>query len=321
MHQFGPAENLVVDEVPDPEPGPDQVRVRVEAAGVHVLDTVIRSGADGGPFPLPDLPTVPGREVAGVVDAVGDGVDPAWVGRRVVAHLGMASGGYAEAALAPVTSLHTVPSGMGPEEAVAMIGTGRTTFGILEAAELRPSDVVLVTAAAGGLGSLLVQAARRTGAMVVGVAGGPHKVQVVRDLDADLALDYERPGWEERVRQALDGREVSVVLLAVGDDLGRGALSLLGDGGRVVAYGWSGGEPVHLTHDQLARGMVEIGDLGRRIMGRPGGMRDLEELALGAAGWHEVHPLVGQVFRLEEAAAAHRAVEGRDTVGKTVLRP
>ena len=155
LHQFGPAENLVLDEVADPEPGADQVRIAVGAAGVHVLDTFIRAGTTGGPFPLPDLPTVPGREVAGVVDEVGPGVDAAWVGRRVVAHLGMASGGYAELALASVSALHEIPSGMDDEVAVTMIGTGRTAFGILEAAAITTDDVVLVTAAAGGLGSLL----------------------------------------------------------------------------------------------------------------------------------------------------------------------
>jgi NADPH2:quinone reductase len=321
LHQFGPPENLVLEEVPDPVPGPDQVRIRVAAAGVHVLDTAIRAGEVGGPFPLPDLPFVSGREVAGVVDLVGAGVDPEWVGRRVVAHLGMASGGYAEAALAPVSALHPIPIAMEPEVAVAMIGTGRTAFGILEAADIGPDDVVLVTAAAGGLGSLLVQLARGAGATVVGVAGGPSKVEVARELGARVAVDYDRPGWEDEVRAALAGRPVSVVLLAVGGDLGRGALSLLGDKGRAVVYGWSGGDQVELTTEQRARGIEAITDLGPRIMGRPGGMRELEDLALGAAGWGEVRPLVGQAFPLADAAAAHRAVEGRATIGKTVLRP
>jgi threonine dehydrogenase-like Zn-dependent dehydrogenase len=96
-HSFGPPDVLVLDELPDLEPGAGQVRVAVRASGVHLLDTTLRRGESGGPMPLPELPTVPGREVAGVVDAVGEGVDPAWVGRRVVAHLGMVPGGYAAA--------------------------------------------------------------------------------------------------------------------------------------------------------------------------------------------------------------------------------
>ena len=93
LHEFGPATNLTYEEVPDPEPGPGQVRIAVAAAGVHLIDTTIRSGAQAGAFPLPELPAIPGREVAGVVDALGAGVDEGWLGRRVVAHLGAASAG------------------------------------------------------------------------------------------------------------------------------------------------------------------------------------------------------------------------------------
>ena len=153
LHEFGPPENLRYEEVPDPEPGGGQVRIAVEAAGVHLIDTSIRAGRSGGPFPLPELPMIPGREVAGTA-----------AGRRVVAHLGMASGGYAELALAPEEALHEIPEGLASDVAVAAIGTGRTAIGILEVAELRPDDVVLVTAAAGGLGGLFLQAARRAGA-------------------------------------------------------------------------------------------------------------------------------------------------------------
>ena len=111
------------------------------------------------------------------------------------------------------------------------------------------------------------------------------------------------------------------MLCAVGGDLGAGAVSLLGDKGRAVVYGWSGGEPVALTDDQKARGIEVLPGIGPRLMGRPGGLRELEEMALGAAGWGEVQPLVGQVFALGDAAAAHRAIETRATIGKTVLRP
>jgi NADPH2:quinone reductase len=322
LHQFGPAENLVLDEVPDPWPGSDQVRIRVRAAGVHVLDTVIRSGASGGLFPLPELPTIPGREVAGVVDEIGADVDPSWLGRRVVAHLGQASGGYAQLAVAYRSALHAIPDGLDDAAAVAMIGTGRTAFAILEAAAITADDVVLVTGASGGLGVLLVQLAHHAGATVVGVAGGPRKVAIVAQQGADLAVDYSDDRWDDEVRRRLGEREVSVVLQAVGGDLGLGAVALLGDKGRVVVYGWSGGDgPVGLTDEQQARGIVEIDDLGRRIMSRPGGMRDLEDAALAAAASGEVVPLVGQVFPLADAASAHRAVESRATIGKTVLRP
>jgi threonine dehydrogenase-like Zn-dependent dehydrogenase len=180
LHAFGPAENLRYEEVDDPEPGDGQVRIAVSASGVHLIDAAIREGVQGGPFPLPGLPMIPGREVAGVVTALERVADPNWLGQRVVAHLGQASGGCAEQTVANVESLHAIPDGLSDDAAVTMIGTGRTAMGILEVAQLRPDDVVLVTAAAGGLGNLLVQEARAVGATVVGVASGPAKVRLVR---------------------------------------------------------------------------------------------------------------------------------------------
>ena len=109
QYEFGPAATLRYEQVDDPVPGEGQVRIAVAASGVHLVDTTIRSGISGGPFPLPELPMTPGREVAGVVDAVGTGVPEGWLGRRVVAHLGQASGGYAELALCAAASLHELP--------------------------------------------------------------------------------------------------------------------------------------------------------------------------------------------------------------------
>ncbi|HYN92581.1 MAG TPA: zinc-binding dehydrogenase [Pilimelia sp.] len=322
MHEFGPAETLRFAEVADPLPGPGQVRIAVAAAGVHLLDAAIRAGTATGPFAPPRLPMIPGREVAGVVDALGDGAPPAWLGRRVVAHLGMASGGYAERAVCAATSLHALPDGLGFEAAVAMIGTGRTALAILDVAALSADDVVLVTAAAGGLGTLLVQAARRVGAAVVGVAGGPAKVDRVRELGATAAVDYTRPGWPDEVRAALAGRDITVVLDGVGGDEGRAALELIGMGGRLVLYGWAAGKPTPLTADDLyTYGMTASAAIGPRLTGRPGGLRDFEERSLAAAAAGTLVPVVGQTFPLARAADAHTAVETRATVGKTVLTP
>jgi NADPH:quinone reductase len=321
QHEFGPAENLVYEEVADPAPVADQVRIAVGAAGVHLLDTMIRRGQTGGPFPLPDLPMTPGREVAGRVDAVGPGVDEAWGGRRVVAHLGMASGGYAELALAPAGALHELPDDMAADVAVAMIGTGRTTMGILEVAEPTPDDVVLVTAAAGGIGSLLVQAAHNVGAVVVGAAGGPDKVERTRALGADVGVDYREPAWPKVVQEALEGRHVTLALDGVGGEIGRGALELLGPGGRIVMFGWSSGEPLQITTSDLyAGGITASAAVGPRIMQRPGGMRDLETRALAEAAAGRIVPPLTR-FPLADAAQAHAALEARKTIGKTVLVP
>jgi NADPH:quinone reductase len=322
LHEFGPPENLLYEEVEDPQPGPGQVRIAVAAAGVHLIDTVIRAGRSGGPFPLPELPTIPGREVAGVVDALGPGVEDGWLRRRVVAHLGQTSGGYAELAVRETDALHGLPDGLAFDAAVAMIGTGRTTMAILEVARLTGEDVVLVTAAAGGIGSLLVQAACQAGATVVGVAGGSAKVERVRELGATVAVDYGQPDWSDAVSTALGDREVTVALDGVGGDLGRAALELIGIGGRLILFGFASGEPTRLTvGDLYSRGLTASAAIGARITRRPGGMRELEEQALAAAANGRLLPLIGQSFPLGQTAAAHSAVETRATVGKTVLVP
>jgi NADPH2:quinone reductase len=318
LHEFGPPENLRYEQLEDPQPGPGQVRIAVAVAGVHLIDTIIRSGRQMGPMPLPELPAIPGREAAGVVDALGDGVEERWLGRRVVAHLGPASGGYAEFALCPAASLHALPEGLAEDAAVAMIGTGRTTLAILEVARIEPDDVVLVTAAAGGIGSLIVQAARQAGATVIGAAGGADKVARVRELGATTAVDYAEPGWSDAVRAAHD---VTVALDGVGGALGRAALELLAPGGRLIVYGLASGAPTELSiGDLFSRGLTVSAAIGPHIQRRPGGMRGLEEDALAAAAAGRLVPLVTR-FELARAAEAHAAIEARATVGKTVLNP
>jgi NADPH:quinone reductase len=318
QYELGPPSTLRYEEVPDPEPAADQVRIRVEAIGVHFVDTSLRRGQAGGAFTLPELPTTPGREVAGTVDAVGPGVDPRWAGRRVVAHLGTANGGYAELAVARVASLHAIPGHLSPEHAVAMVGTGRTAVGVLERAALVPDDVVLVTSAAGGLGTLFVQATRNVGARAVGVAGGPAKVARVRDLGADVAVDYGQPDWPDQVRRALGDEQVSVVLDGVGGAIGRAALELLRPGGRLVLFGFSSGQPTDVSlRDIMERSLTVTWALGRPLLDD---LPRLETLALEEAAAGHLVPEV-TTFPLADAAGAHAALESRATVGKVVLLP
>jgi NADPH2:quinone reductase len=315
QHAFGGPEELQLERVPDPEPARGQVRIRVESAGVHLLDTSIRRG-EPGPLPPPDLPMTPGREVAGIVGAVGSDVEPAWIGRRVVAHLGFASGGYAELAVAPATSLQRVADGLDADAAVAMIGTGRTTMLIIDLAAPSADDVMLVTAAAGGIGSLLVQAGRNAGATVVAAAGGAHKAALALSLGASVAVDYDRPGWVDQVRIALGRAPVTTVYDGVGGAAGQAALGLLGRGGRFVMYGWAAGSPTELDDAVLARRAITVVRFQR-----PDDLRPLETRALAAAASGALVPVVGQPFALKDAADAHRAIEARATTGKTVLHP
>ncbi|GAA4618134.1 zinc-binding dehydrogenase [Actinoallomurus liliacearum] len=321
QHEFGPPENLRYEEVPDPRPGAGQVGIAVRACGVHLVDTMLRRGTYEGPFALPDLPMTPGREVAGVVNELGDGVDESRLGRRVVVHLGMASGGYAERAVANVTDLHPLPDDLDYAAAVAMVGTGRMTIGILDVAQPTAEDVVLVTAAAGGIGTMLVQATRNLGATVVGLAGGAAKAARVRESGATVAVDYTAPDWTDRVRDALEGRGITLVLDGVGGPDGQAAFDLLAPGGRLVVFGWSGGEPIRFdSADLFKRSLSASVALGPGILRRPGGLRGLQERALAEAAAGRLVPAV-QTFALKDAAAAHAALETRATVGKVVLVP
>jgi len=317
LHQFGPAANLVLDELPDLEPGAGQVRIAVEAAGIHLLDTTLRNGDEGAPIPLPELPTIPGREVAGVVDRVGDGVHEDWVGRRVVAHLGMVPGGYAEQAVTAVDLLFDVPDHVAFPDAIAAVGTGRTALGILELEPPGKDDVVLVPSAAGGLGWLLAQAAAAVGAEVVAAAGSPDRVAALAPLGAGQVADYSDPRWAEEVRERTGG--VTLVYDGVGGDVGRQALELLRPGGRQVMFGFSAGTPTSFdSADVVERGLTVGWSLGPRMMSLPGGIAGLAARALERVDTGEWQPLV-TTYPLAEAARAHADLEQRRVLGKAVL--
>ncbi|MEV0378446.1 zinc-binding dehydrogenase [Nonomuraea sp. NPDC050643] len=320
LHSFGPAENLRYETVPDPEPGPGQVRVVVKAAGVHLVETKMRAGGAGGLMPpLPELPAIFGGEVAGRVDAVGPGVDSAWIGRDVVTSGGR-PGGYAELAVADVTALHRLPGGLSYETAVAMIVTGCTALEFLDVAKLTPSDVVLVTSAAGGIGRLLVQYARSLGATVIGAAGGPAKVADVRELGADLAVDYDEPGWQDGVAERLGGRTVTALLDGVGGDKARAAFELLADGGRYVTIGTASAELYEPDPETLKERDLTATNALMILLGRPEERPAYEAKALEAAAEGRLVPAV-QTFPLAQAAQAHAALETRQTTGKVILVP
>ncbi|MFS8095943.1 zinc-binding dehydrogenase [Lentzea alba] len=309
QYEFGPAENLLFEEVPDPEPTTGQVRITVAAAGVHLVDTTIRKGGFG---PV-EFPMTPGREVAGVVTALGPDVSPDWLGRRVVAHLGQANGGYAELAVANVSALHELTDNVSFEAAVAMIGTGRTVVGVLGAAKLTADDVVLVTSAAGGMGTLFVQEARNVGARVVGLASAS-KLDLVMDNGADAAIDYTRPGWADGLK------DMTVVLDGVGGDVGEQALKTLGPGGRQIIYGWASRKSTPISTEALfANSLTATVALGPGLMRR--GLRTLEDESMAGLASGRFVPLVNPPFALKDAAQAHTALESRATVGKVVLRP
>jgi NADPH2:quinone reductase len=261
---------------------------------------------------------VPGNGVAGTVAAVGDGVDPDLVGRRVVSATG-GTGGYAERVAVPVSEPHEVAEGLELRTAAALLADGRTALGLARAAELGAGDRVLVTAAGGGVGSLLVQIARHAGvASVVALAGGERKLARARELGADVTVNYRLQGWVEDVRSATGNRGVDVAFDGVGGDVGAGVVGLLAPGARHVIHGMASGsftqvDPVLVEQRKLT--VITLGD----VLRTPKEMRRAvaDALAAAAEGW--LVPTIGQTYPLEQAADAHVAIEARTTLGKTLL--
>ncbi|TMC06942.1 MAG: zinc-binding dehydrogenase [Chloroflexi bacterium] len=310
MSEFGPPAVLVPAEVPDPVAGPGQVVVAVEYAGVTFIETQVRAGRAPNPALAPRLPVVPGNGAGGVVVSVGEGADPALAGARVVTTTG-GSGGYAERVAVPAAGLVAVPDGLGLPEAVALLADGRTALALLRAAAPRTGETVLVEAAAGGLGSLLVQLAAAAGARAIAAAGSPRKLALAAELGAARGVDYGRPDWADRLGEAVD-----VVFDGVGGAVGRAAFGLLRRGGRFCAFGLASGTFTAITGEEAAgRGVTVV----RGLRLEPAEMTALSSAALAEAAAGRLRPVIGQTFPLSRAADAHAAIEARATLGKTLL--
>ena len=316
--RFGGPEVLVVDTEADPVPGPGEVVVDVAVADTLFVETQIRRG-EAEWFPMRP-PYVPGGGVAGQVSVVGDGVDGAWIGRSVVAITGGTSG-YADRAVAPLEGVVPVPDGMKLTEAAALIHDGTTALGLEAGTGINPDEWVLVTAAAGGLGILLIQLARATGAHVVAAARGARKLDLARELGADAVADYSDPGWAERVRDLTGGAGPDVVFDGAGGAIGAAAFGIVAAEGRFSAHGAPSGGFTEIDPDEAGRRGVTVrgieqvqfapSEVGRRAA--------LAGRALSAAAAGRIRPVIGQTFPLERAADAHAAIEARTVLGKTLL--
>lgn len=315
VNEFGGPEVLAIETVAEPEPGANQVLVDVRVAGVAYGDVIVRSGL----FPVP-LPWIPGGEVGGVVVGVGPGVDESLLGRTVVSTTAGYAGGYAQCAVSEVDGTFVVPDGLDLEVALTVFGAGALARGLLSALRLQPEDTVLVTAAAGRVGSLLVQLAKSAGAGVIGAAGAG-KLAAVREFGADHAVDYGGADWPERVRELTGGRGASVVLDAVGGQVGEGAVAAAADGaGRVGLYGYACGVwPTVDLPTVLRRGLVLCGPLGM-VAQKPGADRRADAgYVLAAAARGELRSRIHARYPLERVQEAHRELAGRRSVGAILL--
>jgi NADPH2:quinone reductase len=310
IHEWGGADVLRVEEVEKPQPDAGEVLVKTALAGINYADIALRAGKY---LMKPRLPFTPGFEVAGTIEAVGAGVEHLQVGQRVVASL--QGGGYAEYAVADAGRVVPIPDNLEFGKATALLVQGLTALGLLK--NLRAGQTVLIHAAAGGVGSLLVQLAKHKGARVVGTASTAQKLDIVKNLGADVCVNYTEADWTERVLEATEGRGVDLLIEMVGGEIGSRNVELLAAGATMIVYGAASGEDFQIS---------ALGLLSKNLTVR--GYTLYSETPDTLAGFTRElmsHIEAGRLrvmvreFPLADVAAAHEAIEGRKTTGKVVL--
>jgi NADPH2:quinone reductase len=317
----GSADQLRLVDAPEPTAGPGEILVRVGYAGVNFADTMLRRDAYFAPA---TFPFIPGVEVGGRVMAVGSGVDGWAPGERVAGVRLDGGGGYAEVVRLEARCAAKVPEGLDMRLAVAVLNQGLTAQGLIEAApEIANGASVLVTAAGGGVGGLLLQLARLGGAgQIIGAASDPAKIRLAEAVNA-VALDYNDPAWGRAVRAASGGRGVEVFIDGIGGAIREAAPRMVAVGGRIVFYGAASGTS-GVTEACLAQVMGKNQSLtGFSVFARingdpawlPATLARLFALALAGTLTTPLHPPIP----LERAAYAHAAIEGRRTWGKLLL--
>lgn len=318
IHNLGGPEGLTWEDAPDPQPKEGQALVRVEAAGVNFIDVYFRTGLYKGP----DLPFTPGQEAAGTVAAVGPGVTTLSVGDRV-AYTGV-QGAYAELAAVPADRLVKLPDGVATRDGAAAMLQGMTAHYLTHSTyPLKPGDTCLVHAAAGGAGRLICQMAKLRGARVIGTASTPEKEQIAREAGADEVINYTRQDFAAEAKRLTGGKGVEVVYDSVGKDTFDKSLDSLMQRGTLVTFGQSSGlvPPVDVR---------TLNAKGSLYLTRPSlhhyvhAHEELVERASDVLGWIAEGKLrlhIGLELPMAEAAEAHRALEGRRTTGKVLLRP
>lgn len=330
MSEFGGPEVLQLCQIAQPTPGPGQILIRVESAAVNFAD-VMRRRNDAYPFPTP-LPFIPGGEVAGMVEELGEGVEGPPVGTPVFAVVGGdGSTGYAQFAIADVQQVVPIPPGISTDEAAGIVIAGTSAMLILtDVAELEEGETVLVGGAGGGVGSYAIQIAKARGAgKIIGLASSDSKRALALEAGADSVVDPNNDSWEHEVSALAGDAGVNVVLeMSGGETFARG-LRTLGPFGRFVVFGLASGEPGHFDED-AQRALFYTPSLGQSIrvfnLGLYFGSKPMvaveamtELIGLVASGAVKVN--VGATMPLAEAANAHDLIEKRQTVGKVILKP
>jgi NADPH2:quinone reductase len=310
IHEFGGAENLRVDETEKPTPNADEVLIKTVAAGINYADTMLRQNKY---MFSPELPFTLGFEVAGTIEAVGANVQNLMVGQRVLATI--RGGGYAEYAVADWRTIVPIPNDLDFGKATALLVQGLTALGLLQ--DLKSRQTILIHAAAGGVGSLLVQLAKHKGAKVLGTASTTEKLEKVASLGADVGINYTEADWTDEVLAATDGKGADLIIEMVGGEIGRQNFKCLATGGTMLVYGAASGEDFQISALSLLFRMQTVKGYNLNFETRENMAAFTKELMSHIAE-NRLEVNVTE-FPLEQAKQAHDALEGRKTMGKVVL--
>jgi NADPH:quinone reductase len=319
LKEYGGPEVLEIVEIARPIPTGREVLIEIKAIGVNYADTARREGQYVVKTPLP---FIPGAEIAGVIAAVGEKVTTVTPGMRVVTLI--ESGGYAEFALADERSLIPLPEQLDFQNAVALPLQGLSAYHVLKTmGRLEKGETVLVHAAAGGVGTLSVQLAKLFGAgKIIATASSSEKLELARQMGADVLVNYTEPNWVEQVLEATGGKGVDVALEMVGGDVFNKTLKCLATFGRLVVFGAASGEQSRMYPSSLmARNQSVIGFFLPQIMRKPELLQTSLVELLSYLGEGRLKLTIGGVFPLEEAADVHRLLQSRKSTGKLILEP
>jgi NADPH2:quinone reductase len=317
-HEHGGPDVMKYEEIAKPEPAAGEVLIKTEAIGVNYVDTMRRSGKHPAAH---KTPFTPGIEVCGQVTVVGEGVSRFREGDRVIGRC-VTHGAYAEYVCVEERFTVCCPGTVSAEQGAALFVTGQTAFhALVTIGQAKPGESVLITAAAGGVGTCAVQIGKLLGANVVAAAGSTEKCDLAKSLGADAVVNYSEPGWPERVREATGGTGANLIIESVGGDIASGCVQCWAARGRMVIFGKASGEPAMVSGDDLLFGNRSVSGLAVGIvienetMMREAMDRLVEWLTEDRLRLH-----IGQVYQLREAAQAHRDLASRRTIGKLVLK-
>jgi NADPH2:quinone reductase len=309
---------LVLEEVPVPEPGEGQVRIKVHSAALNFPDILLIAGK----YQVkPPLPFSPGLEVAGTIDAVGKGVAGWKQGQRVLALLGM--GGFAEFAIAPATEVQPIPDAMSDDEAAAFALVYQTSyFGLVERGQIQKGETVLVHSAAGGVGLSAVQIARALGAgKIIGTVGSNPKAELVRANGADVVVNYQTEDFVEVVKRETNGRGADIIYDPVGGDVGQRSTKCVAFEGRILIVGFTSGAFTNFVSNHI---LIK----NYSVVGVHWGLYRQHGPAKIPRAWQalwdlyragRIKPVVGARYPMQQVAEAMEKLNSRSAVGKIVL--